>query len=497
MNEKDVYISQEKVNSFKERGYLSDDILPKTKEQRSMEKKNYFTLWMGSVHNIPNYTAVGGFLALGLAPIHVIIAIILAGMAISALMAYNGRAGSKYGIPFSMHLRSVFGNVGAKLPGFLRGVVAAIAWFGVQNYAGSQALLVLVGKAWPAFLEIGGDTSILGLSVPAMISFIVFFLVNIAIGLGGGDVLNKFTAFISPFIYIVFGGMVIWGLRVAGGFGAILNYATTATTQVNPIFAYLMIIASSLSVWAAPGVSVADFTQNAESTEDQVIGQTGSLLVAYTMYAFAAVIILTVGSMQGINHDGAILDIINTWDSTFSIFLASFVLLATTVSTNATGNIIPAAYQLTALFPKYIDYRKGVLLASAISFIIMPWKFMQSGGLFLTFLNLIGALLGPVAGVMIAHFYFISKQEIDIDELYVDLDQEDDSNYRGINYNGYIAMILGFLITVSGEFIPALSALSQIGWIMGFGVGFVVYLVMSKVRPIDRYTVDFEAKNIN
>lgn len=493
MNEKDVFISREKVDDFKERGYLSEDILPNTKEQRSMSKGNYFTLWMGSVHNIPNYTAVGGFLALGLAPIHVIIAIILAGMSIAVFMTFNGRAGSKYGIPFAMHLRSVFGNVGAKLPGFLRGVVAAIAWFGVQNYAGSQALLVLVSRAWPGFLDIGGDASILGLSVPAMISFVVFFLVNIAIGLGGGEVLNKFTAFISPFIYIVFGGMVIWGLRAAGGFGPILNYTTTATTELNPIFAYLVIIASSIAVWAAPGVSVADFTQNAESTEDQVVGQTGSFLVAYAMYAFAAVIILNVGSLQGINHDGAILEIINTFDSTFSIFLASFVLLATTVSTNATGNIIPAAYQLTALFPKYIDYRKGVLLASVLSFVIMPWRFMQTGGLFLVFLNLIGALLGPVAGVMIAHFYFVAKQEIDLDQLYVDLDQKDDSNYRGINYNGYIALIVGFIVSVSGEIIPALGPVSQIGWIVGFIVAFVLYLIMSKVRPVDRYTVDFEA----
>ncbi len=491
MNERDEFISQQKVDKFKERGYLSDDILPKTKEQRSMGKENYFTLWMGSVHNIPNYVAVGGFLALGLAPIHVILAIILAGISIAIFMTFNGRAGSKYGIPFSMHLRSVFGNVGAKLPGFLRGVIAAIAWFGVQNYAGSQALLVLVGKAWPAFLELGGDTSILGLSVPAMISFVVFFLVNIAIGLGGGEVLNKFTAIISPFIYVVFGGMVIWGLRVAGGFGPILNFVTESTGDYNPIFAYLIIIASSISVWAAPGVSVADFTQNAKSTKDQVVGQIGSFLVAYVMYAFAAVIVLNVGSMQGIQHDGAILEIINTWDSTFAIFLASFVLLATTVSTNATGNIIPAAYQLTALFPKYIDYRKGVLLASAISFIIMPWKFMQSGGLFLTFLNLIGALLGPVAGVMIAHFYFIANQKIDVDQLYVDQDKEDDSNYRGINYNGYIAMLAGFLVSVSGEIIPALAAVSQIGWVAGFLVGLIVYMIMSKVRPVDRYTVDF------
>ncbi|XPE66585.1 cytosine permease [Shigella flexneri] len=30
---------------------------------------NYFTLWMGSVHNVPNYVMVGGFFILGLLPL--------------------------------------------------------------------------------------------------------------------------------------------------------------------------------------------------------------------------------------------------------------------------------------------------------------------------------------------------------------------------------------------------------------------------------------------
>lgn len=50
---------------FEKRGY-NKDIMPKTSAQRNNSAFNFFTLWMGAVHNIPNYTAVGGFLLIGL-----------------------------------------------------------------------------------------------------------------------------------------------------------------------------------------------------------------------------------------------------------------------------------------------------------------------------------------------------------------------------------------------------------------------------------------------
>ena len=53
------------VEEYRKRGYSNDDILPKTQEKRNMGLMNYFTLWMGSVHNIPNYLAVGVFLIMG------------------------------------------------------------------------------------------------------------------------------------------------------------------------------------------------------------------------------------------------------------------------------------------------------------------------------------------------------------------------------------------------------------------------------------------------
>lgn len=46
---------------YQQRGY-SEDLLPKTETQRNWKAFNYFTLWMGSVHNVPNYVMVAVFL---------------------------------------------------------------------------------------------------------------------------------------------------------------------------------------------------------------------------------------------------------------------------------------------------------------------------------------------------------------------------------------------------------------------------------------------------
>jgi allantoin permease len=485
-----ISVTHEEIEEFRERGYENEDVLPKPEEKRNTSTKNFFTLWMGSIHNIPNYAAVGGFLLLGLSPFQVMLAIAISGIIVALFMSYNGRAGASYGIPFSMHLRSTYGNIGAKLPGFLRGVVAAIAWFSLQTYTGSAALLILIGKIWPGFLEIGNGMEILGITIPGLITFLVFWLMNIAIGFGGGDTLNRFTGILTPIIYIVFGAMSIWAIRVGGGLQNIMTYSLNVDTNYNTLFAMLIVISSVLAVWAAPGVSVSDFTQNAKSNEDQTKGQISGLAVGYLVFAFMSVVILIGGSLHFNGQENDVLDIINKWDSLPAIIISTLVFLSTTISTNATGNIIPAAYQLSALFPKKINYQRGVLLAGIISIFILPWKFMGEGGAIITFLNLIGALLGPVGGVMIAHYYFVKKRYINLDELYMDEDSEKgrESKYYGINGHAYIATLGGLFIVLAGQFIPSLSVISDISWIAGFVIAVVIYLFLVKFFPKEYIT---------
>ena len=122
------------------------------------------------MHNIPNYLAVGVFLIMA-SSINIVFALILSGLAVATFMVVNGRAGMMYGIPFSMHLRATYGEKGSVLPGFLRGCVAAIAWFGFQCYTGAQALYIILINLFPGFKNLL-VTQYFGLSVP----FICLFL---------------------------------------------------------------------------------------------------------------------------------------------------------------------------------------------------------------------------------------------------------------------------------------------------------------------------------
>lgn len=487
---KDKEFSYDDVEKYRERGYDNKDILPKPSDSRHTDAKNFFTLWMGSIHNIPNYAAVGGFLLLGLSAFQVMLAIAISGIIVALFLSFNGRAGASYGIPFAMHLRSTYGNIGAKLPGFLRGVVAAIAWFGLQTYTGSAALLILIGRIWPGFLEIGGGADILGISVPGLITFVLFWFMNLAIGLGGGEALNKFTGILTPIIYVVFGGMTIWAINVGGGLSNIMSYSLNTNVEYGVIFGMLMIISSTLSVWAAPGVSVSDFTQNATSNEAQTKGQISGLGVGYLVFAFMAVVILIGGSIHFGVQENDVLDIINKWDSLPAIGISTLVFLMTTISTNATGNIVPAAYQLSALLPKHINYKRGVIIASIISALILPWRFMSDGGAIIQFLNLIGALLGPVGGVMIAHYFFVKKGDINLDELYLPEGTEEgkQSKYHGINIHAYIATIVALALVLAGQVIPVLSLLANISWVAGFVIALVLYLALVKLFPINSIT---------
>ena len=239
-----------------------------------------------------------------------------------------------------------------------------------------------------------------------------------------------------------------------------------------------MIISSVLSVWAAPGVSVSDFTRNSKSFKSQAIGQAGGLILSYAIFAFSSVSILVGSSIYYGTETWNVLDIISRWNNLFAISFAILVLLMTTISTNATGNIVPSGYQLAAMFSKKIDYKRGVIIASIISFIIMPWKLMENPSSIYLFLDIIGAIIGPVAGIMISHYFLVIKQDINLDKLY---EKCETPLYRnGINMRAFIVTLIAVAVPLLGKVFTALSFLCSLSWIVGFIIAFTLYTLLSK-----------------
>lgn len=136
---------KESYEEFKSYGY-ADDILPKTSENRDWGTFNYVTVWMGAVHNLMSYMTVAGFFVLGLSVPQVLWAVMIAALIVSAGYVLNGYAGQKYGIGYSMLLRSSFGVKGSIIPAICRGLIAGVVFFGTKQLLAHNPLMLFLRK---------------------------------------------------------------------------------------------------------------------------------------------------------------------------------------------------------------------------------------------------------------------------------------------------------------------------------------------------------------
>jgi allantoin permease len=105
---------------------------------------------------------------------------------------------------------------------------------------------------------------------------------------------------------------------------------------------------------------------------------------------------------------------------------------------------------------------------------------MEGGGI-ATFLNTIGAVLGPVAGCMMANFYLVRHQKLDLDMLYLSPAKDNSANpYYGLKKSAYVATIAALVLCLSGNFVPALSAISNISWFVGFFASAAIYVLLKR-----------------
>jgi cytosine/uracil/thiamine/allantoin permease len=77
------------------------------------------------------------------------------------------------------------------------------------------------------------------------------------------------------------------------------------------------------------------------------------------------------------------------------------------------------AYDFSALWPSKISYRTGGWITAGIGVLIMPWKLLETTqGYIFTWLVGYGALLGPIAGILIVDYWLVRKTQLAVDDLY-------------------------------------------------------------------------------
>ena len=125
------------------------------------------------------------------------------------------------------------------------------------------------------------------------------------------------------------------------------------------------------------------------------------------------------------------------------------------------------------------------MITAAIGVLIMPWKLLETtGGYIFVWLAGYSALLGPIAGILIADYWLIRRTRLVVDDLY-----RNDGLYtyqNGWNPAALIAFAIGvvpnlpgFLKTAAPEQFAWIgagwAAAYAYAWFIGLCLAFIIY----------------------
>lgn len=450
---------------------VAEELRPKQEDERNWGIMEFTTLWMGSVHNILSYMTVAGFFVLGLNSKQVLAAVMTSALIVSTFYVINGIASAKYGIPFTMVLRSVFGTKGAIFPALARGLIAGVVFFGTQSVVTAKAMDVIFSRIFPGYMSIGGDANILGLPLYTALSFVLVWVITVGLFMGGTKVIDKLGTYASPVVYIFIIGAAAWAINTAGGMGNVLNYSPD-NHQFNAIL-FITCVSALVSNWAGPIVNMGDFTQKAKDVKSMAIGLPLGFILSYILFAITCVSLfagtaIAFPEMQ--NFD--IVMAIDQMDSSLAVVVLIMALNLGATAFVVFGNLFPAGLQLTALAPKIFTVKTGGILTGLLGVLILPWKIINHLFLFYSF---IGSMFGPIAGIMISDFFINKKGKLNLREIYA---PENSALSRDYNTRAVTVLAISFSLSMAGAFFPQIAILKLINdfaFFSGLISSFVLY----------------------
>jgi NCS1 family nucleobase:cation symporter-1 len=177
-------------------------------------------------------------------------------------------------------------------------------------------------------------------------------------------------------------------------------------------------------------------------------------------------------------------------DTTFAILLGGLTFVTATVGINIVANFISPAFDFSNVRPQKISWRMGGMIAAVASVLLTPWNWYDNAHAIDYTLGLLGALIGPLFGVLIAGYYLVSRQRVWVDELYTRSPRGRYWFRNGYNPNAIRATAIGGVPAIASVLIPAAAPGLDVGWIsdyswfIGCGLGFLVFLILERTSPM-------------
>jgi nucleobase:cation symporter-1, NCS1 family len=459
----------------------NEDLAPLRKQ--SWGSYNIFAFWMSDVHSVGGYVTAGSLFALGLSSWQVLVSLLVGISIVYFFCNLVAKPSQLTGVPYPVICRTVFGVLGANVPAIIRGAIA-VAWYGIQTYLASAALDVVVLKLFPDLLPYAdvNQYGFLGLPLLGWCTYAILWVLQAAVFWTGMETIRKFIDFCGPAVYVVMIALAGYLIYKAGWGNINLSLGEVKYTGFSAVPIMLGAIALVVSYFSGPMLNFGDFSRYGRSFQAV---KTGNLLGLPVNFLFFSILVVVTSSLTIPVFGELITDPVATVariDSTFAIVLGALTFTIATIGINIVANFISPAFDFSNVSPQRISWRAGGMIAAVGSVLITPWNLYNNPDVIHYTLETLGAFIGPLFGVLIADFYIVRKQQVDVDDLFT-MAPEGRYYYRkGYNPPAIIATAVGAVVAmvpVLWTHGPGMHTTAQYSWFIGMALGFVVYLALA------------------
>lgn len=450
---------------------------------------NYFTLWLADVQSLGGYVTAGSLFALGLAGWQVLVALLLGITLVYLLCLLVAKPSQELGVPYPVICRSVFGVFGANVAAVVRGLIA-VPWFGIQTYLASMALNVLLLKVFPNLAEYSDINrhGFAGLSPVGWAAFLSLWVLQVAVFWGGMQSVRRFISVCGPAVSVVM--VLLCGYLIhRAGWGAIdFRLGGVHRTGWGSVPAMCGAVALVVSYFCGPMLNFGDFARYGETFAAVKRGSWYGLPVNFV--AFSLLVVVSTSLTMPVFGE-LITDPVRTVariDNTTAIVLGACAFSVATVGINIVANMISPAFDFSNIRPQHIDWRRGGVIAAVGAVAITPWNLYNNPEVIRYTLEVLGAFIGPLFGVLVSGYYLVHKRHVVVDDLY---STDSTGRYwyrRGYNPAALIAMLAGAVPAVLppllGEAVYGMRTAANYSWFLGCGVAVVVHCLLARPRSV-------------
>lgn len=380
---------------------------------------------------------LGGILAGSMSLSNAILSGVIGYVIVCILFCLMGIIGSDLGVPTCVTTLSGFGKKGSRYLISTLIFISMIGWFAVQNDVCGNAFSTLISQFF-------------GIDIPVQVSTALWGVIMLVTAVYGINALDKLNKIAVPALFIV---------TIVGAFIAVSKYGT-AQINVDPeeiTMSFADGIVLTVSFMAAGCLAASDITRYQATRKDTILSSTIGVGPAGILMIVLGAVMTKVAQQY---------DITIVFCEIGLPILGMLVLIAATWTTNTT-NAYSGGINAVMIFNLSDNKRAMATMVSGVIGTICA--ILGFGGYFEEFLYILGDLMLPTMGVILADYWIIEKAKPE--------------NYKiseGFNWLGIVSWLVGYAVI---KLVPYGIPFAQ-----GIIAAGVLYVVLAKIvkRPQDK-----------